>query len=344
MCNCPVYGTDQKGMLVICSQCSYDKSSDREKYPSLSIRLNTFSISAQKNRYQKSEWNCVYSVPEQELDQLISKIDDFEIQDHVLVKYHGAAMGVRVPEGIQRIGRGEFRENEKIVAVRLLQTINCIEEAFSSCIRLQEINFPQGLKSIGERAVGDCYQLIQAIYPSGLEQIRKSAFESCLSLHEVQIPGSVKKVEPNTFLYCSNLYEIKLEEGVNWISEKAFSMCHNLGEILLPASLREVGKSAFEYCEIQMKEGIEKIGECAFYGCIGLRKIRIPDSVKQIGNRAFSDCKALAYVKLDEGVEKIDGYAFAGCAVKQVQLPRSLKFIGTDAFPGYCVLKRAVTM
>lgn len=73
----------------------------------------------------------------------------------------------------------------------------------------------------------------------------------------------------------------------------------------------------------------------AFQGDSVLRVLTIPGSVQQIGSMAFNRCPALEQVKMEEGVRRIDDYAFAECGkLNTIDLPDSLEYFAANAFEG----------
>lgn len=78
---------------------------------------------------------------------------------------------------------------------------------------------------------------------------------------------------------------------------------------------------------------LDYIPEGFFAFAENLEAITIPGHIKKIGENAFSGCSNLLRISLSEGVEIIEGVAINNCAeLKLVELPASLKYIGTAAF------------
>ena len=81
------------------------------------------------------------------------------------------------------------------------------------------------------------------------------------------------------------------------------------------------------------------IKENAFSGNNNIMSVKIPGSVKVIGEYAFSSCNKLKKVDLDEGVETIEDWAFISSPIETIDLPRSIRNIGTNAFLGTPIRK-----
>lgn len=82
-----------------------------------------------------------------------------------------------------------------------------------------------------------------------------------------------------------------------------------------------------------------QIKENSFINNNYLESIVIPGSVKVIGGYAFSSCKKLKYINLEEGVETIEDWAFISSPIETINLPKSIRNIGTNAFLGTPIRK-----
>ena len=96
---------------------------------------------------------------------------DLEIDENgVLVKYHGNAANVVIPDSVTEIGG----------------------EAFSGCTSLTNITIPDSVTEIGYGAFMGCTSLKSITIPDGVAEIGRSAFNGCTSLTKVSLPNNVK--------------------------------------------------------------------------------------------------------------------------------------------------------
>ena len=77
---------------------------------------------------------------------------------------------LKLPEGIEIIGEGAFRD----------------------CSHIKSIEFPEGLKKIGDRAFESCYNLEKVRIPESVTYIGEDVFWMCSDLKEIKVPKHLK--------------------------------------------------------------------------------------------------------------------------------------------------------
>lgn len=114
------------------------------------------------------------------------------------------------------------------------------------------------------------------------------------------------------------LEKLVLPDNITEISDFAFAYAISLTDVNFPSSLRYIGKSAFTDCilltadKLQFGEHLEKLDRQVFYQCTGLTgAIRLPESLKWI-----------------------DQAAFYRCPIMDINIPKSLEYLGCNAFHG----------
>ena len=143
----------------------------------------------------------------------MSNINDFVIENGVLIKYQGPGGDVVIPEGVTSIGVWAFKD----------------------CSSLASVVIPNGVTSIGDEAFSHCRSLTSVVIPEGVTSIGKQAFWDCSSLTSVVIPESVTSIGDEAFSYCKSLTGVVIPEGVKIIGKKAFAECDELCTIIAPS-------------------------------------------------------------------------------------------------------------
>lgn len=83
----------------------------------------------------------------------------------------------------------------------------------------------------------------------------------------------------------------------------------------------------------EIPEGIEEIKGSCFMNCTAVTDFKLPSTLKVIGSHAFKNtgenCKE---IKIPEGVEVIERWAFNGSHIERVVIPASCRSVGSYAF------------
>ena len=199
-----------------------------------------------------------------------SPSSDFEIENGVLIKYHGKGGDVIVPAGVKSIAPEAFRGCGGLTSVTMPAGVTDIGfNAFEECGSITSITLPDGLRSIGAFAFDHCGSLTSVTIPGSVTSIGKYAFNHCGSLISITLPDGVARIEANTFNFCGSLANVTLPNGLRCIEEEAFYGCSSLTSVPLPAGLTEIGRSAF-------------------LGCNSLTNVTIPATVTKMGRSAFT--------------------------------------------------------
>ena len=113
------------------------------------------------------------------------------------------------------------------------------------------------------------------------------------------------------------------------------------GTIEIPSTIggknvTEIGAQAFlnndNITGVVIPNTVTIIGDEAFLSCGNITSINIPSNVQIIGNSAFHSCTKLSSITLNEGLTKIDDYAFGATDIVTINLPASLTTLGDYVF------------
>lgn len=292
--------------------------------------------------------------------------DEFELDGTVLVKYKGDGGDVRIPDGVETIAEGAFKDDMRVTGIALSDSVRLIREgAFKGCKNLRSVAFGEYGLSISDEAFFGCESLSElrlpreAAYSGGTCYIGDRAF-SHAGIRELFIPKYIRSIGKFAFEYCDKLTSIEVdEENYNYksdgncillkISIGLFECLNDPKNIVLGCKTSVIPSYA---------TGIDN---GAFRGCAGLEKLSIPKSVTRIGGcvrdgfvsayeaaNPFAGCENLREIQIEQGNPsfKWDGHCLidasndvvvAGC--RDSSIPDYVANIGVEAFAGQTALE-----
>ena len=118
---------------------------------------------------------------------------------------------------INTIGSRAFAGCSAIETITIPQSIKAIGDmAFQNCVNLKEVYFNgdqsnEGVVSISPLTFNGCTKLNIIDLPSSLTSIGSESFRSCKSLEEIRIPKNVNSIDKLAFYGCDMLKAIRLE-------------------------------------------------------------------------------------------------------------------------------------
>lgn len=214
---------------------------------------------------------------------------------------------------------------------------------------IESMTIPEGIKSIDYGAFYQCFELEKINLPNSITKIDNNAFANCNSLKEITIPENVTSIGDNAFMGCTCLEKVDFSNNkkLQVIGDGTFYNCKRLSNVngLSDTPTKIIKDLAFCDCEnlqnIQLPLQLSELGKSAFKNCSNLEKVIISPNLKKIEERCFSECSNLKSVEFtSNNLEMIDRYAFNNCKkLKEINLPDSLKEIGTSTFNNNYALK-----
>ena len=273
----------------------------------------------------------------------LETIVDFFLQDTALKE-------ITIPNTVKTISANAF------LGAKKLETINFEsgnEElpltivdgtggsgAFTQCISLREIEFPERTVKIGIAAFDIGYGYTSSLkkvkIPASVTEIGKYAFQGCGTLETVEfaIGSKLKTIGDSAFVNSWNLKNINLPEGLVTIGSQAFQNT-GLTEVTLPSTVTSIG-NAFNSCnslrKITIGDGVTSIPAGAFLDCKFLSEVNLGDSVTSIGKIAFANCVSLEEITLGDNVATIGEQAFYNTSLKKIKIGAGVTSIGKEAF------------
>ena len=144
-------------------------------------------------------------------------------------------------------------------------------------------------------------------------------------IRKVTLPDTVTKIYEDAFSECKDLTTINIPASVKEISGRSFSECYNLTNFNVDPNNPYL---TFEDGILYSKDKTRVIM------CLPSKKgkVTLDEKVKTIEEYAFYYCKDITGVELGNNVEEIKAHAFDHADIDAINIPKSVKTIGKDAF------------
>lgn len=251
-----------------------------------------------------------------------NSVEDFQMDEDILVEYTGIATAVSVPDTVKKIGSEAFSQNLDIGSVNVGKNTQVIaSSAFAGCKYLTSVSLPDNVISVGDYVFSGCDYLSRVKIGENVEEIGAGVFAGCNSLSSLDIESR----NTNFVVEKGALYDDKKETLISYLNGYK-SDTYNM-----PDSVKEInvysfwGNDSIEY--IDLSNYLQKIPGYAFSNCTNLKNITLPYSVNTIDAKAFENCVSLTDVIIPASVSYIDPTAFDGC--------RKLNIIADKGTVGY---------
>ena len=254
-----------------------------------------------------------------------------------------------IPENVKSIGANAFDGCKSLVSVKLPNSITVIPaHLFDWCSALQTVTIGKNVQSIGEYAFANCEAMTSitfegadhttyaCVLPDTLKTIGDSAFMECYAMTTLALGKYTEKVGTKAFEKCDALTQVYLGESLTALETKAFYSCDSLNGVRIPDSVTKIGDSVFLDCaaldDITFGNGLKSVGVSVLLNTKIFNEASTSDMLIINGwlIQYFNATKE--NLTINEGVQGIASYAFAGNpALVQVSL-KGVKYVGYAAF------------
>ena len=231
---------------------------------------------------------------------------------------------ITIPDSVQSIGMNAFQntpleDNQEGIKYADTWVISC-DKNYAS------IEIKDGTRGIAQYAFTEYDGLEEVFFPDTLKTIDSYAFSDCPNLRSISTGNGVEKICSHAFYNCTSLKSVVMGNSVETIEEYAFKGCTKLEDITIPQSVENIIGNAFEdtpWLETKRNEDPYVVVNSVLIDAqtIPLEdEITIPEDVKTIGSYAFQiPADIIAPTKditviLPEYVTKIEQYGFYGFA------------------------------
>lgn len=281
--------------------------------------------------------------------------------DHAkLIKYKGSDTKLDVPGEVNGVTVTEMGSrvfdvstSEKLTELNFPDSIEVMGKVFRNSIfgmeDLKKVHLPASLKILPTAAFEYCKSLTDIELPDGLEYIGERAFYSS-GIKKIDIPASVRFIGPLVFGDCPSLKTVKVDKD-NEVYTAKDNILYSKDMTVLIACCGPAPKN------FKVPSGVTEIADYAFYGSSSLEEELIyPDDynildyfgdwletetdewdrlqkLEEYGVEVNYNYSGLEKLTLPDGLVRIGDYAFTDCVkLSSIDLPDSLEYIGTAAF------------
>ncbi|MBR2974965.1 MAG: leucine-rich repeat protein, partial [Clostridia bacterium] len=266
----------------------------------------------------------------------VSVRDEFTMEGSILTEYNGRGDEngvVVIPEdlGVMWIANQAFFGNEYITKIVIPEGVEQLMEAgIYGCDNLEEIVFPQSMKTLEKWAVAWNPKLTK-VDLGGVDTIGEMTFVKNTALTDIDLTN-VSLIGPAAFAYCESLQYVDITNCKS-MGEQAFVGCSALTTIDT-SEYTNLGSYAFANCSAltDLQLNSTNVGDFAFAFCEGLKTVSFNNPVDTIREGAFYGCSSLSEVIYRSTVRVIKDIAFANCSLKTVYLPNGLETIGAQVY------------
>lgn len=191
----------------------------------------------------------------------------------------------------------------------------------------------------------ECEVLEKVVLPDTIEYVGDSAFAWCKKLCEITLSKNLRVIGNSTFWYCGQLTTVNIPEGVTALGAFAFGNT-GIRQIAIPESVVKIDQAVFGNTTVIFFDAPAGSYAEEWAKDVGLVSNQKDTEVAPVFTYTVVDNQAIITgmdkIKWDYLVipEQIDGYpvteiaadAFAGCELKWIDIPASVKRICVDAF------------
>lgn len=266
------------------------------------------------------------------------------------------------------LGEKMFQYNNNLEAITLSRSVNKLSNVLVGCYNIKGFVIDKDNKFFSteegtpvlfnqkKTEYVHIFGLLSGDYviPGSVTTIGANLFEGQIGITSLFIPYTVKSIGNYAFKDCRSLtsvvfeystahpfqYEFKSASSSTYL----FQYCYNLRDVTLPGNMKSIPNYMFDYCTsleyITIPDSVTSIGTYAFEYS-GLVEITIPAKVTTIGNYAFraptsgGSLTSLTFAKGTNGkaaLTSIGNYAFQYQTFETVEIPKTVKTIGGNAF------------
>ncbi len=245
---------------------------------------------------------------------LILSLDE-STQTYTVVGCTDAVSTVEIPDKyngirITAIGDGAFKDNTKLTSITIPSTIESIGGvAFHGCSELKTVIFDEfdagsRLTELPSGVFNKCAKLETVDIPDSVRTIGYRAFSDCSLLDNVSLPHNLKEIMNYAFAGCANLESIDMTtHGGFSVYANAFASCPSLTSLATPETYTDADREQIFHYDPSTKllTGENGTKLIKYLDPKGEAEYTIPLTIHEIEDGAFMSQKALTAIHVAEG-------------------------------------------
>lgn len=211
-----------------------------------------------------------------------------------------------LPSKISSLGVGAFQGCSDLETFNFNRAaLKEIPDAlFEGCSRLQEVEIPASVTSIGSNAFLSS-GVVKIGNTTNVTAIGDRSFENCpISQFDF---NNIQSIGSGAFS-GTTLKSAEMTSTLKTLGGEAFRNCKNLANVTLPSGLKTIEKSTFEGCtalaSIEIPSSVTAILDRAFYNS-GLVTVEVGNNVKELGANALVN-QTLTSISLGSGITNLE--------------------------------------
>jgi hypothetical protein len=343
----------------VIQQFSYITNAETESPITHTINVGEYSdLDDDPSKFEEIS-NFIYSLGDGSLTpnyvNAMVKETDFEYLNTLIKENELVEIDPGISGTTSLLGKIIFKNKTyNIVPGNDCQVIGIGSNAFASNIKVQEINLPLSISSIGTKAFYGCSSLskINLSDLSSLKEISSYLFSGCTNLSNIVLPQSITTIGANAFIGCNSITMLNVPKNVVEIGDSAFA---NSGLVNMTfddsSKLTSIASTIIDGTEyyntisqnfngfIIIANHLLKSDNDTLSG-----NIVIPDGVIDFSANLFKNQMSIGSVTLPASLKKIPGWAFYGSSLSSINIPSNLESIGGCAFYNLTSLNCDITI
>ncbi|WP_455586138.1 leucine-rich repeat domain-containing protein [Bacteroides sp.] len=186
---------------------------------------------------------------------------------------------------------------------------------------IEQVSIKEGVTSVGDNAFTNIQHLTEVNLPNTLTKIGQKAFSDIL-ISEIIIPESVIEIGDYAFSDCKYL------KTLYWYDDSSKLQVIGKGAFMNAPITKEINSATNSYPKFRLPSNLLFIGDFAFMGA-AIRELEMNDKLETVGNAVFTGVTGT--VTIPNSVESVGGLAFEG-SFSKVVIGVGLKSLAKAAF------------